>query len=248
MTPILQTALPYGKADRRPLPGVRPLDPADWLIVDDAHAGQMAERDRLLRETPDKVVALTPEGRPAAEELLEAVLEFLSGRPDHTVGAGDVARPDGVVVTLDRDAPLETLGRLVQEDLCILEKPEGAAEHVLTGAVLCFPSAWTLAEKIARPLMRIHKPVEEYDEGVGRRVQRLFDGVQPGRPLWRFNWLPTEETALFRPRTEFADKVRRTGMPYLRSERQTILRLPRTRAVIFGIHTYMVRWSGEGSP
>lgn len=130
----------------------------------------------------------------------------------------------------------------MQEDLCILEKPAGAAEHVLTGAVLCFPSAWTLAQKIGRPLMRIHAPVEEYDEGIGRRVQRLFDGVQVGRPLWRFNWLPTDDTALFRPKLEYADKIRAAGMAYLRSERQTILRLPRTRAVVFGIHTYMVEW------
>lgn len=242
MTPILQTRLPYAETDRRPLPGIQPLDPGEWLIADDAFAGQMAERARLLGGMRDKVVALTPEGAEAASELMESVLAFLRTRADYSCAEGTVTRPDGVTVTLDPADPLGTLGLLVQEDLCILEKPAGAAEHVLTGAVLCFPSAWTLAQKIGRPLMRIHAPVEEYDEGIGRRVQRLFDGVQVGRPLWRFNWLPTNDTALFRPKMEYADKIRATGMPYLRSERQTILRLPRTRAVIFGIHTYMVEW------
>lgn len=240
MTPILQSALPYGAADRRPLPGTQPLDPAQWLIEDDAFAGQMAERARLLAEIRERVVAMVPEGGDAAGELLEEVLAYLAPRPGYGVGGAEVHRPDGVTVPLDRDDPLGTLGLLVQEDLCILEKPEGAAEHVLTGAVLCFPSAWTLAQKIGRPLMRIHDPVDEYDEGIGKRVQRLFDGVQVGRPLWRFNWLPTDDTSLFRPKLEYEDKIRRTGMPYLRSERQTILRLPRTRAVVFGIHTYMV--------
>lgn len=242
MTPILQTRLPYAEADRRPLPGIQPLDPSEWLIADDAFAGQMAERARLLAGMRDKVVALTPEGAEAASELMESVLAYLQTREGYTIGEGRVTRPDGVAVTLDPADPLGTLGLLVQEDLCILEKPAGAAEHVLTGAVLCFPSAWTLAQKIGYPLMRIHAPVEEYDEGIGRRVQRLFDGVQVGRPLWRFNWLPTDDTALFRPKLEYADKIRAAGMAYLRSERQTILRLPRTRAVVFGIHTYMVEW------
>ncbi|MGR3452653.1 heme-dependent oxidative N-demethylase family protein [Pseudooceanicola sp.] len=241
MTSIFQSRLPYADADRRPLPGIQPLDPAEWLIADDAFAGQMTERARLLAEVRDKVVALLPAGRDAADELLEEVLRFAATRPGYAVGGAEVRRPDGVTVALDRDDPLGTLGLLVQEDLCLLEKPEGAEEHVLTGAVLCFPSAWTLSQKIGRPLMRIHKPVEEYDEGIGRRVQRLFDGVQVGRPLWRFNWLPTDDTSLFRPKLEFADKIRKPGMEYLRSERQTILRLPRTRAVVFGIHTYMVR-------
>jgi len=242
MTAIFQKALPYGEADRRPLPGIQPLDPAAWLIEDDAFAGQMAERARLLGESREKVVGLTPEGEAAAAELLEEVLGYLTPRPGYEIGAESARRPDGVSVRLDRADPLGTLGQLVQEDLCILEKPEGSEEHVLTGAVLCFPSAWTLSQKLGRPLMRIHKPVEEYDESVGRRVQRLFDGVQVGRPLWRFNWLPTDDTSLFRPKLEFADKIRRPGLPYLRSERQTILRLPRTRAVIFGIHTFLVHW------
>ena len=248
---ILQAALPYGAGDRRPLPGVQPLDPADWLIADDAFAAQMGERARLLDQARGRVLDLRPEGEDAAAELLEVVLEHLSGRADYTVepedGGRTVRRPDGVAVTVDPGDPLGTLGHLVQEDLCLLDKPDpGAAEHVLTGAVLCFPSAWTLAQKIGRPMLRIHAPVAEYDDGIARRVQRLFDGVQPGRPLWRFNWLPTDDVQLFRPRLEYTDKVRRPGLTYLRSERQTILRLPRTRAVVFGIHTYLVRAGAAG--
>lgn len=77
MTPILQTRLPYAEADRRPLPGIQPLDPGEWLIADDAFAGQMAERARLLAGMRDKVVALTPEGAEAASELMESVLAYL---------------------------------------------------------------------------------------------------------------------------------------------------------------------------
>ena len=140
----------------------------------------------------------------------------------------------GVIVSLDRDAPLLTLGRLVQEDICLLEKR--GEEHVLTGAVLCFPANWRLAEKINRPLLGIHAPVPEYDENIARRVQRLFDGVRVGRPLWRFNKLSYSDADLHQPYKKTDGDV----TPFIRSERQCILRLPRTDAVVFSIHTFVV--------
>lgn len=222
-----------------PLPGTRPLDPAEWLLTDEAHAGQMALRDRLIREHRGEVIALDDAATPAAAELLETVLESLIGRPGYVLGEV-VRRPDGVAVPCDRADPMATLGRLVQEDLCLLEKR--GDEHVLTGAVLCFPSRWMLAEKFRRPLVRIHEPVAPYDDNVARRVQRLFDGVKPGRPLWRVNLVPHHDPSLFQPVSETA-KVRAEAAdaPYLRSERQCILRLPRTGAVVFSIHTTLVR-------
>ena len=108
---------------------------------------------------------------------------------------------------------------------------------MLTAAALCFPANWRLADKIEQPLTGIHAPVEEYDADIARRVQRLFDGVRAGRPLWRFNKLRYADADLHQPRR------RETGrdMPFIRSERQCILRLPESDAVAFTIHTYVVR-------
>jgi hypothetical protein len=242
MAPILQIAIPTAQRAQaaRRLPGMAPLDPADWLVVDDAYAAQMAERARLIADRPDAVHALLPQARPAAEELLAAVLDHLAARPDFAVAAAAVTRPDGVTVALDRDAPLMTLGRLTAEDFCLIEAQDGA--HVLTGAILCFPAGWTLAEKIGRPLGRIHAPVEAYDDDIGKRVDRLFDGLKPGRPIWRANAHPYDDPTLFAPRTEARrDKYGGPASPYLRSERQCLLRLPATRAVVFSIHTAMAR-------
>lgn len=241
---ILQAAL--GADPRRDprlarLPGVLPLDPRTWLTVDDAYGPQMAERERLIAECPDAVMACLPEGRDAAEELLDAVLAHLAARGDFVLRGERVLCPDGRDVPVDPAAPLRTIGRLVQEDFCLLAKPDGGDEHVLVAAVLCFPASWTLAEKIGRPLLRIHRPVASYDAGGAARVQRLFDGVQAGRPLWRANLLRYADPALHQPRPEDRPRVAPSGpAPYLRSEVQTILRLPRTCAVAFGIHTYVV--------
>ncbi|MFQ6548782.1 heme-dependent oxidative N-demethylase family protein [Aestuariibius sp. 2305UL40-4] len=218
----------------RGLPGVRPVGDGPWLLVRDDYPAQMAERERLLAGRRDDVLALLPEGCAAAGELLEQVVGVLP-----TVGFSSVASgircPDGRVVALDRGDPLGVLGRLLQADFCLLQKQ--GEEHVLVGAVLCFPSHWTLAEKLGKPLMRIHKPVPDY-RPAGHRVQRLFDGVQAGRPLWRANLLGDESDALFQPLSEAMPRDQRVReVNFIRSERQVIWRLPESRDVVFAIET-----------
>lgn len=235
MSGVFQTSLPYD-TNERPLPGVQPLDDADWLVADEAFSGQMAERDRLISGRRGDVIVLDPGAAKAAEELLDLVVEKVYP------GAGnEVTRSDGVVVPIDRGDPLATLGRLVQEDFVILQS--NGIEHVLTGAVVCFPASWSLPEKFMKPLVRIHDPVASYDADIARRVQRLFDGVRCERPMWRRNVLWYSSADLFHPLAEHEKRKDpgRGRAPYLRSERQCIRRLPESHAVVFSIHTYLLR-------
>lgn len=238
MKPVLQSHIPFDVSNPV-LPGAKPFDLSDWLWQDDAYAGQMALRDAMVRDRPEHVVALTSGAEQAAEELLDFVLEWLRAHgASYRVGRRDVERPDQVTVPVDRSHPMRTLTRLVQQDLCILQKT--GPEHVLTAAAVCFPANWRLSEKINRPLAAIHSPVPDYDPALAQRVQRLFDGVQPGRPLWRFNVLDYAKPDLFQPTGKYEVEP---GMPpagYVRSERQCILRLPKTRACVFSIHTFVV--------
>jgi hypothetical protein len=222
------------------LPGTTPIDPADWLQRDEVFAAQMAYRDALIAERPGEVHALLPGAEPAAAELLATVLGHLDGVPGYDRTADAVRRPDAALVPLD-GPPLVAAGRLVQEDLCLLEKADGEAEHRLTGAILCFPSNWTLAQKLGHGLARIHLPVEPYDDGIARRVQRMFDLIRPEAPVMRANLLVYGAHDLHNPRPEF-DRHRPEpgGGRFVRVERQVMLRLPVTRAVVFSIHTYMV--------
>lgn len=241
MTPILQSRLPFAPwMDPRTarLPGVLPLADDDWTCVDDAFGPQMAERDRLIAERPDLVHALQDRAMPAAVELYASILATLSHRAGYRVSSGSVCRPDGVDVPLYPDQPLLTLGRLVQEDLCLLQQSDD--EHVLSGAILCFPAGWTLAQKLGRPLGQIHLPVENYTPDIARRVQRMFDAIRPEQPLWRANSLIYDDPSLHQPRPEGAPRPRPVAKTYARSERQCLIRLPQTRAVVFSIHTYVV--------
>ena len=239
MALILQHNLPEDMHAARALPGIQPERGA-WLRVDEAYGPQMARREELLQTRPDDVLYLEPQARAAATELLREVLDVLPAL-GFEVGEGRVLCPDGRFVQVDATHPLETLGRLCQNDFVLMEKR--GDEHVLTAAVLCFPASWRLAEKAGRPLVDIHVPVDDYNDDVARRVQRLFDGIQVGRPLWRFNQLWYQDPELFQPRSQL--EPRRVGAgsqegPYYRTERQTLLRLPETHAVVFAIHTYVL--------
>ena len=240
--PILHARLPFHVwEDPRlaRLPGIQPLDPDDWLRIDSAYGAQMAERERLIAEHPEKVHALLPQAEAAARELygmITARLPALGFRRE----ADGWHCPDGRLVADAPDTPLLTLGRLVQEDLCILEDgPEG--HHVLSGAILCFPASWTLAQKIGRDLIGIHRPVASYGADMARRVQRLFDAIRPEQPLWRANVLDYADPALFQPRREGEERPAGSKEGgFIRSERQCLLRLPQSRAVVFSIHTYLI--------
>lgn len=235
----LQAALPED-AVAHALPGTRPMAPGDWLRVDDAFAGQMALRDALLADNASRVRDCLTEGRAAADELLDLVLETVGDHPDYRMTDAQVTRPDGQNRAVDRNDPLATIGRLAQEDFCLMQPSDTG--HRLVGAVLCFPASWTLAQKIGRDLGAIHGPIAEYDAAIGPRVQRLFDGVRVGHPLVRFNRLEHAHARLHNPGLEFGRRPP-YGLParFIRAERQVIRRLPRTGAVVFSIHTYLVK-------
>lgn len=235
---ILQRALPYDVLSPRPLPGIAPLGDDPWFLVDDAYAAQMAERARLMATGRDDVIATDNPDPDNVTKMLEAVLAHL---PPGFARSGDtVTCPDGRSVRIDHTDSFGTLGHILQNDICLMEKR--GDEHVLTGAVLCFPASWRLREKIGNPLTHIHIPVKSYTDDIARRVQRLFDGVRPGMPIWRFNALWYEDPTLFQPRsaTEPRPLTEAGKTPYLRSERQVLWRLPESDAVLFTIHTFML--------
>ena len=146
---------------------------------------------------------------------------------------------------LDGHDPLDLCGRLVADDLCLLLPTPGGWR--LMGAVLCFPNRWRLADKLGKPLPGIHRPVPGYAAKLAVPVDRFFDALTVDRPVWRTNWALNDDPALFQPVETAQEDPDQTITAanaatrlFLRVERQTLRRLPRTGAVVFTIRTYQV--------
>jgi hypothetical protein len=225
--------------------GLNALDLEDWLLLDERYAVETAERHELIESRLDDVHAMLPEAAEGSAEVLELIVGWLALRQPQRferAGEGLVERESGRRVTLDDPLPLRAAGRLVQEDLCLMQKrPDGA--YALTGAVLCFPAHWRLREKLGLKLADIHAPVPGFAERLGGTADRFFTSLAVQRPVWRANWSLTDDPAL--PQPYRGDPVAGISAEnageklWLRVERQTLRRLPRTLAVLFTIRTFV---------
>lgn len=218
--------------------GLHALDPASWLIVTGEHAAETAEKRRLYDEKAD-IFRMLPEGEPAAAEL-GAVMEA------HLARHHPAIRVDAAVAP-----PLARLGLAVQEDLCLmLAGPEG---YRLVGAFVAFPSRWSIAEKLGRPISGIHAPVPGLEAAIGRPIHLFFERLAAGHPVWRANWSLTDDPTLHQPsnafrRTVTLVKPEDAGQRlWVRVERQTLTRLPETRAVVFTILTLVAPLAAVGA-
>ena len=242
MVEILHSRFPPDIEEITTLPGVSPLKGMDWFSVDEAYSDQVRYRRQLISQKREFVLQdQAPEAQEPIEELFEAATVLM---PKHgfSITHRHIFCPDGSEVDREADSALAVLGKSLQQDLCVLVK--SGDEHVLAAAVLCFPASWTLGEKIGRPLTVIHRPVQSYDDSVARRVQRLFDGVRVENPLRRNNHLKYDNADLFQPMSEMNPQRQEPPLDrakFLRAERQIIFRLPETKAVVFSIHSFVVR-------
>ena len=92
----------------------------------------------------------------------------------------------------------------------------------------------------------IHGPVPAYETQLSSTMDRFFARLKVERPVWRINWSLMDDPALFQPRGH----GRRERNPditihnagdrlWLRMERQTLRRLPRTGDILFTIRIYV---------
>jgi hypothetical protein len=229
--------------------GLVATDPAELIELDERYPEEMAERRRLLAVRHGDVFAALPGSEDARQEVLDVLAELLPRRfPEWFAREGGVLhnRLTGEAWTLDAlpHDPLEVAGRLVQEDLCLLRLTE--LGPVLDAAVLCFPSRWSLAEKLGQPLATIHTRVPFYGERLAKPVDRLMPNLRPGKMVVRLNWGITDDPALYAESRKFRREhnaevtaANAGERIWLRVERQTLRLLERSGAVLFGIRTHL---------
>jgi hypothetical protein len=200
---------------------MRRIEADEWFVLDGHRDDELALRSRLYRERRCDVFACEPDAEPAAVELAGLVRAWLARR--------------GSPPPTPADHPLAEAGLAVQDDLCVMQRDDRGWRFV--GAIVCFPTYWRLADKIGGSHSEVHAPVPHYRQELDRPVDRFFDRLAPDRLFTRRNWGITPHHLLFLPDRSLVEAPARPRIEdlWLRSERQSLRRLPSTEAIVFGI-------------
>lgn len=240
--------LPFANGQWRLAMGMKPLQLQDWIEIDDDFADQVSLRTQLLNQRHTEVFACLPGSEAAQQEVLELLVDHLLRYfPQHYQRQENslINQVTGQVWQFSdfTTNPLDLAGRLVQEDLCLMLL--GVAGHFLSAASLCFPLRWRLQEKLGLPMSQIHGQVPGYADKLKQPVDNFFDRLQPNHPGYRFNWSIVDVPDLFLAQSKFDPQaptitVETAGETlWLRVERQTLRRLPRSQAILFTIRSYV---------
>ena len=250
MPPPETTYLPFESGPYRMSMSLTTVPESAWFEIDDRYVDDMRERRALLAERHGDVFGTLPCSDEARVEALHQIVRNLCEHaPQWFRREGDRFSNALTGETWDLTGlpcdPLELAGRLVQEDLCIIQN--GADGPCFTAAVLCFPSRWRLHEKLGKPLAAVHGPVPHYAERLAAPVDRFMARVKVGHIASRLNWSVLDDPAMYQPTGKWREATNPRITPenagdmlYLRVERQTLRRLPQSDAILFGIrvHSY----------
>lgn len=216
--------------------GLQTLPITHWLHFDADYSGFQQHKKEQQARHFDKVFTEDPGSQQAQSEFAAFLrTHLLTHHPSKFTLANDeiLSLPDGSTVSANPDS-LWHSALWIQDDICLLEDRDG--DYRMTAASLCSPSNWKLEDKTGQTIDWIHAPVPGYQEQLAARVNRLLWGLKPEKPVLRFNWSVQKSNELcWRDDLEIAE----TEDYFWRVERQTLLKLPESGAIVFAIRLFL---------
>jgi dimethylamine monooxygenase subunit A len=241
----------------------------EWRVAecDEHYLHEVSLKRKMLTEHPQWYF-MANEGTEAAQwEALELILTGLAANYPHHFQltkanhvwnwknnllneTHDFILSDASTLPLQ---PLDWVGRQVQEDLILLN-----ADLRVAAGQLCFPSGWSLHEKMNQHFIKVHAPLPRITDNMIQSANKLLERIPAHKPVTRNNWgfrvcdwldLSTRQTENYKRLLHkiSADlRVEDVGEKiFVRIEHQTLSRLPISNYVLFTIHTYQNKLKNE---
>jgi hypothetical protein len=253
---MLPTHTPYDGSSKPFTIGLKPLELKDWIEIDENLEAYLDEKAHLYATIPERVFVEEADTREAQREVLDLLSAYLAaelpriapGKLERELVAAGLQRI--AAATDAAEPPLRTASLLVQEDLILMRKGENGWR--LAAGSLCFPSSWSLTEKFGHPLQDIHTPVPGFGRGTRNAdlITRMFDSLQ-GQGVIRWNWSLQASADLYHPLSNDQRNERAQKRPskfagdenfasaFIRVERQTLRKLPKSGDILFTIRIYL---------
>jgi hypothetical protein len=237
--------------------GLRPIRANQWILIDPGHEAIMREKRERLAAFPTLYYRTLPDSLAAQQELRERVIaHVVTDHAEHFERTGPLVRSRVTGVECDltdqSTEPLRQLSDLIEEDFMLIQEVDGAPR--ITAASNAYSSSGRLVASVGRDIAWAHQPVPGLTLKLGPRINRVLDSVHTATPCERFNWQLTPMSTIFFPhddphaanaaamhgiRRSLCENPERAGeLLWIRVERQTLSRLPDSRAVAFSLHTY----------
>ena len=235
---------------------LRPLDLANWIEIGDDYDHEMDAKKSVFANNFSTANAFQPNTEDESAEVLAELIEHLvTTRPDWFAREGhDIVnhhRHERFAVEPHSDGtwaehPLVTCARLVQEDFALLVERDGRL--IFGGGSVCFPNRWDLNSKVGLTMSEGHAPVDRLNDQLQDPIDSFFQRLSSDKSFWRMGWGVLDTNELYQAVDGTAAKS--PAMPifgdpttgdrlFLRVERETIRRFPKTNCVLFTIRSYV---------
>ena len=231
--------------------------------VDEHYVSEMRDRAMVLRDDPLRCQSL-PHMELAGWDLLELIMEnFARDYPQWFSLTKDgnrwhwINRPLQIehsftfmdISTLPC-GPMEYITRQAQGDWTLQDQRDD--DLWLEAGMVTTQADWSLDFDIGMRFHEWHAPVPlAHGMGVFDRALKFLLNLQLGAPVRRFNWTMTVDPLLdTSPETYPVWGPTRASLTpdtvgarmHLRVELQTLIRLPRSNAIVFPIRCYLIRF------
>ncbi|MDC6274219.1 DUF3445 domain-containing protein [Lacticaseibacillus paracasei] len=226
------------------------LDINHWLDMDKYYYQYIKEKERVIHAYGPDNFDWLPGSEEACRELMDIVKEHMMKRYPllfTTSDNGDHVMNELTKEELDfteplKEHPLVYVSKMAKEDFyVVLQDKEGV--HRLMAAAVPFPGgSFGIRYKLGKTLDVIHGDVPYYEEKLKPSMERWFARMKPADLVERASWYISWDHKLLLNNIyalKKGDKVQSDVEPTefnVRVERQTLRRLPKSRAIIFTNH------------
>ena len=212
--------------------GLRRGSATEFFAPTVRHDSLVEERRRWLRQEPKTYSVFLPESAALLDECVALARDWGNITPEE----------QSPLVALN--APHERglrLGEIWEPDFLLL-RPDAVGRFQLVGGCVCFPSSWSLTEKIGQPMEFIHGPVPGLNAQLGRSIDAFLTKLTPGAAWLRHNWGLSRSSELNQHPSRHLSRLDASvamSEVWLRVERQALVALPASGGVLFAIRIEM---------
>ncbi|SGZ57450.1 CIC11C00000001017 [Sungouiella intermedia] len=256
-----------GKKNFRPSMSVHNISNKreDLFLIEKTYLEITNHRRQVAKDYSDKIIHCNPNTRSveAVREFYDMTIKFLCERypqyfkiDEEKNSVFNLINNDTLPLTSVQEDPRTLITILtgnIEEDFLILLKDDPkdhSQEYILRASLTGTPAGFDPSVNFDKPVSFIHVPVPQYQERLESPMARFFNRLEP-KDLWqRGNWSVQTNNVLFKLDSHHGregDETKELSMDeidfdnacFMRCERQVFTRLPKSRAVIMLVRTYL---------